>query len=134
VLFSRANAQGMAGLDLVLHAISRRARAVTSRIVLVHAMAPAGRPEAEAERSRMQHQTQAMFERHLYRAPAIPAEGVDDADHRPWSIHSEETIERNDRLADILRQLTADDYRAVWDRTRLLDLFVEHFGVHRGEA
>lgn len=121
VLFSRANAQGVAGLDLVLQALSRRVRSASSRVVLVHAMAPAGRPEATAEHARLQHETYGMFTRHLYRGAAgIPEQDAEDADHQPWMIHREETIERNDRLADVVPQLSGEDYRAVWDRIRLL--------------
>ena len=46
-------------------------------------------------------------------------ENADDADHRPWTIYREETIERNERLAYVIPHLTRDDYRAVWDRIRL---------------
>ena len=46
-------------------------------------------------------------------------ENADDADHRPWTIYREERIERNERLADVLPQLTGPSYRAVWDRIRL---------------
>jgi MinD-like ATPase involved in chromosome partitioning or flagellar assembly len=121
VLLGRANAQGLAGLDLVLQVISRRMRTASSRVVLVHAMAPAGRPEATAEHARLQHETYRMFTQHLYRDPArIPEQDATDADHHPWTIHSEETIQRNDRLADVLPQLTGGDYRAVWERIRLL--------------
>lgn len=121
VLFSRANAQGVAGLDLVLEALSRRVRAAVSRVVLVHAMAPAGRPEATSERGRLQRETHGMFTRHLYRDPSgIPEQDAKDADHQPWTIHREETIERNERLGDVLPHLTGDDYGAVWARIRLL--------------
>jgi cellulose biosynthesis protein BcsQ len=120
VLFGRANAQGVAGLDLVLRALARRVRAASSRVVLVHAMAPAGANEAEAERARLQEKTYAMFTRYLYKGmAAIPQQDAADADHRPWTIHREERIERND-LPDVIQQLMADDYRAVWERIRLL--------------
>jgi MinD-like ATPase involved in chromosome partitioning or flagellar assembly len=121
VLFSRANAQGAAGLDLVLHVISRRKRIAPSRVVLVHAMAPAGRPEASAERGRLRQETFGMFKQHLYQGRGqIPAQDAEDADHHPWTIHSEETIERNERLDVVLPYITRDDFRGVWDRIRIL--------------
>jgi MinD-like ATPase involved in chromosome partitioning or flagellar assembly len=121
VLFGRANAQGIAGLDLVLQALSRRVTSVSSRVVLVHAMAPAAETEAAADHARLQRETHAMFVRHLYLDRArVPEQDARDADHHPWTIHREERIDRNERLANVIPQLTGEDYRAVWDRIRLL--------------
>lgn len=121
VLFSRANAQGLAGLDLVLSALARRSRDASSRLVLVHALGPVNVGEAKQERERMQRETHAMFLRHeLYDATLAPDVLADDADHRPWTVRRVESIERNDRIADILAELTAEDYAAVWDRIRVV--------------
>lgn len=120
VLFSRANAQGIAGLDLVLAALSRRTRDVASHALMVHAMAPASVREAEAEQARMRDEIHAMFVRHGLYTDAIPEQAAPDADHWPWTLPRVEAIERNDRLADILPELSGDHYRAVWERLRLL--------------
>lgn len=122
VLFSRSNRQGLAGLDLVLHVIAKRGRDAASRMVLVHAMAPAGEDEALPERDRMARETYGSFMRHgLYPDPAgAPAQEAADADHQPWSIHREERIERNDALVRVTQHLAAPDYLAVWERIRLL--------------
>jgi hypothetical protein len=121
VLFSRANAQGTAGLDVVLQALSRRARTALSRVVLVHAMASAARTEAAAEHARLQRAAHGMFTRYMYRdSGTIPEQDAKEADHHPWTIHSEEAIERNDELETLVPYLTGGDYRAVWDRIRLL--------------
>jgi cellulose biosynthesis protein BcsQ len=119
VIFSRANAQSVAGLELVVEVISRRIRDALSRVVLVHAMAPVAENEADTERAWLQHETYEMFARHLYKNSALPEENARDADHLPWTLHREERIERNE-LAKVVPQLTADDYRAVWDRIRML--------------
>jgi MinD-like ATPase involved in chromosome partitioning or flagellar assembly len=122
VLFSRSNRQGLAGLDLVLQVIAKRVRDAASRMVLVHAMAPAGFAEADGERAQMATATFKSFTRHgLYPDPArAPALEAEDADHRPWSIHRVERIERNDELDVVMPHLAAPDYRAVWERIRLL--------------
>lgn len=121
VLFSRANAQGRAGLDLVLAALARRSRDASSRLVLVHALGPVNVGEARLERERMQGETHAMFLRHgLYEPGQAPAVSDDDADHRPWTIRRTESIERNDDIANILAELAAEDFVAVWDRVRVV--------------
>jgi len=120
VVFSRCNEQGIAGLNLVLRALSRRVNDIAAKVVLVHAMAPANVDAAAQEQARLRLETHRMFVRHgLYR-DAIPDEAASDADHRPWTIRSEESIERNDRLDAIVPQLTGGDYRALWERITLL--------------
>lgn len=117
VLFSRANAQGIAGLDVVLGALARRQRGVASRLVLVHAMAPVSVPEAATERARLQDETHELFQRHgLYLAPRIPEVSSPDAMHRPWTLPRNEFIERNDRLTDLVGALTAEPYATLWKK------------------
>lgn len=121
VLFSRANAQGYAGLDVVLRALSRRDRTVGSRVVLVHAMAPAAEGEAETERAALRERSHEMFVRHgLYAEGKVPEQAAEDADHRPWSVHRNERIERNDDLAVLAPLLASEDFRAIWERVKLL--------------
>ncbi|MFO0645823.1 MAG: AAA family ATPase [Polyangiales bacterium] len=119
VVFSRANAQGLAGLNLVLEALSRRERDAASHTMLVHAMAPASRAEADAEQARMAEETHAMFVRHGLFPSEAPEQTAKDADHWPWTLRREEQIERNE-LSALVTQLTGEDYRAVWERIRLL--------------
>jgi hypothetical protein len=117
VLFSRANAQGIAGLDVVLGALARRQREVASRLVLVHAMAPVSVPEAATERERLQARTHELFQRHgLYLADRIPEVSSPDAMHRPWTLPRNEFIERNDRLTDLVGALTAEPYATLWKK------------------
>jgi hypothetical protein len=119
VLFSRANAQGTAGLDVVLGALARRQRGVASRIVLVHAMAPVSVPDATAERERFQAKTHELFRTHgLYRAPGIPEVSSPDAMHRPWTLPRNEYIERNDRLSDLVGVLSAEPYARLWEKIK----------------
>lgn len=121
VLFSRANAQGLAGLDVVLGALSRRQRDAASRMVLVHAMAPVSVDEAKAERARMQEETHAMFVRHgLFPASKVPEVAAKDGDHRPWTVQRVEAIERNDRLEVIVRDLEGENFKQVWEQVVLL--------------
>lgn len=119
VIFSRANAQGLAGLDLVLDALSRAQRGGSAHTVLVHALAPVALPEAVAEQARMSERTHAMFVRHKLFPKGIPAQTAVDADHWPWTLHRDEKIERND-LGAVVPQLTSDYFRALWQRIRLL--------------
>jgi hypothetical protein len=131
VLFSRANAQGLAGLDVVLGALSRRQRDAASRTMLVHAMAPVSVTEATAERARMQGETHAMFVRHgLFAASDVPEVAADDGDHRPWTVQRVEAIERNDALPVILRELEGENFQRVWERIELL----AKAGQESGEA
>lgn len=119
VIFSRANEQGRAGLDVVLGALARRQRDVASRLVLVHAMAPVSLPDAEREREQFQAQTHTMFVQHgLYAPPSIPETLAPDGAHRPWTLRRNEFIERNDRLSDLVQALTEEPYRKLWEQIR----------------
>jgi hypothetical protein len=119
VLFSRANAQGIAGLDVVLGALARRQRGVASRLVLVHAMAPVSVPEATAERERFQARTHEIFRKHgLYSPSGIPEVSSPDAMHRPWTLPRNEFIERNDRLPDLFAALSAEPYAMLWEKIK----------------
>lgn len=122
VLFSRANTQGLAGLDLVLGAVARRQRDAAARLCLVHAMAPVAVADANAEQERMAAQTHAMFLRHHLYSAQPPEQHAPDADHHPWTVKRVEAIERNDRLTDIVRDLDGDDYQKIWARIRLLTI------------
>lgn len=120
VIFSRANAQGIAGLDIVLSALARRQRDAADRICLVHALAPAADSEATAEQARLREATYAMFQRHNLFAGSTPEQSAEDADHNPLTLQRAERIERNDRLADIMPELDGRGFQRVWERIKLL--------------
>ncbi len=127
VIFSRANAQGIAGLDLVVAALAKRQRDVASHTVLVHALAPVADTEAKTEQARMREQTHAMFTKHGLFTGEIPEQTADDADHWPWTLQREERIERNE-LRKLVETLAREDFRAVWSRIRLVS------GAMRGDV
>lgn len=119
VIFSRQNRQGVAGLELVLKALARREPEVTSKTVLVHALASANVDQASAERGLLQQETFELFRKYLYRG-RIPEMMAEDAEHRPWTIRREESIERNDRLETIIPLLIGADYQALWERIKII--------------
>lgn len=120
VLFTRANRQGNDGLGVVLRALARQKRATAARIVLVHAMAAVRNEESASQNAGLRREAYELFMEYVYAKEGVPGQAADDADHRPWMIRRNESIELNDNLADVVEALKGADYREVWKRIGLL--------------